>query len=399
MSTNRGVPQTVTFDVEGFIAATKKQKMTRKIKLNLFLATKKKATFSDTQAGKYQCFPIWKVTKKQNNPEMSVKVFNERLAASGLGDVNLPAQTKGIMFTKHPDTNTLTMVPFNADTRAPEAPTASEIVMVLTPMCRIVKAYGFNAGRGWTSDMPKPNQCIYFGPPNPDDRAEWDRMCNPISHGLIDELCKALKKHGTCIKSDPVDKAMKAEAKKGTDAVFATWVKQQLALPGSPHMSTVKKLIDDPNESIVATKAYVGTGDGSRSDMDDLVDADTAAAFEAEYGPKWKTRPTPLFYKGKQVAAKDYLQTAARLQGALAYIELGYKAYTNATNKVLSIKPFLAKIVISELGPETGGGSAIVDVVGMTEDGVLDVSADNDDLDVIAAAEAEERPAKRSKTN
>ena len=332
-----------------------------------------------------------------------VTQFNQRIASSGHGDVNLPAKNKKIVFAKHPETHQLTMLPSNVASGVTEQPSPSEIVTVVTGMVRIVNAYGFRAGRGWSADQPKPNQCIYFGPPNPDDREAWDDMHYPIANGLIKELCKALRAHGTCIKGDPVDKAMKAEAKKATPAEFEKWVMQQLALPGSPHMSSVKKLIDDPKDVLVVTKAYVATGDGTKSDMDKLVDAETAAVFDVEYGPKWKTRPTPLFYKGKQVPAAKYLATAARLQGALAYLELGYKAYTNATNKVLSIKPFISKIVISELGPESGGGSAIVDVVGncLTEDVVADVSADadeDDDLAVLAAADEEdERPSKRQK--
>lgn len=289
------------------------------------------------------------------------------------------------------------------------------IIKILTSLCEIKGAFGVSPlkfGKYFDpASSQKPNAAIYVGPAG--DVAEWNASMAAIDRKLIEAIAAAFRKEGTCIPNDPTSVSAAKKAKKLDKPEFIDWVEDILAGHGSPHCAHLGKRMGDRSDETAPIKVGKNLFPEAQQMMDTPYDyligsSERLSEIRKHVGVPCRYAPVPIYVNGKMVMPEEYEQVANRLVNSTAYLELGAKIFTNAKNKVFSLKIFLLKIVVSALSDSESREESVVNVSdGPTESSLSKNSSsvtDSDILNVVAVTEAEfgddEGPAqKRAKTN
>jgi len=284
-----------------------------------------------------------------------------------------------------------------------EGRNSAPIIKIITPLCTINAAFGVSPAKFGKYFDPessqKPNAALYVGPAG--DVDEWNNAMASIDEQLIEALAAAFKKEGTCIPKDTAtNAAITKKAKQLGKKELVEWVEDELAGHGSPHCAHLGKRMGDRNDKTIPFNFRKNLFPNADQMMDTPYDyligpPERLEAVRKLVGAPCRYAPVPIYVDGKMVMPEEYEQIACQLPNSTAYLELGAKLFTNVQNKVISLKLFVLKVVVSSLGEASTRSDAVVDVFdGPSESERVVKEAvevnEADILDVVAATEAEE---------
>jgi hypothetical protein len=331
-----------------------------------------------------------------------IAALNERISkAQGMADLVLPgANTRGdklkvIVHEFQEGKKELTLVVKGGDgTVRPslEGRNSAPIIKLITPISTIQAAYGVSPklfGKYFDpNSSQKPNAAFYMGPAG--DVDAWNEEMSAIDSQLVEAFALALKKDGTCIPKDTATNAAIAKKAKLSKKDFVDWVEDELAGHGSPHCAHLSKRMSDRSNKTAPYKFSKNLFPSTDTMMDTPYDTligpkERLDAVRRQVGGPCSYRPPAIYVEGKLVPPEEYEEVASKLQNATAYCELGAKLFTNRPNKVVSLKLFVLKVVVSALGESSSRNDTVVDVFdtaalssvagGVDEADILDVVA------------------------
>jgi len=327
-----------------------------------------------------------------------IAALNGRISmAQGMADFVVPGSAergerlKIISHEFKPGTKALTLVVAGRDGAVRTSLTGSNapIIKIITPMCTVNAAFGVSPSRFGKYFDPdssqKPNAAIYVGPAG--DVATWNANMEALDGQLVEAFATALKKDGTCIPKDTATNSAIAKKSKALGKKeFVEWVEDELAGHGSPHCAHLGKRMGDRADKTAPFNFRKNLFPVSDTMIDTPYDAlvgppERLEAVRRQVGGPCRYAPVPIYVEGKMVLPEEYENVAGRLQNSTVYLELGAKLFTNEKNRVLSLKLFVLKVVVSALGEGTNRNDSVVDVFegtastgsGLTESDILDV--------------------------
>jgi len=309
-----------------------------------------------------------------------IAALNERISlAKDMADFIVPGavsrgdKLKVVAHEFQPGRKELTLVVKGGDgTVRPtlEGRNSAPIVKLITPLCTINAAFGVSPARFGKYFDPdstqKPNAALYVGPAGDVDK--WNAAMAAIDGQLVEAFAAALKKDGTCIPKDTAtNSAIAKKAKTLGKKEFVEWVEDELAGHGSPHCAHLGKRMGDRSDKTAPFNFRKNLFPNADTMTDTPYDAligppERLEAVRRQVGGPCRYAPVPIYVEGKMVLPEEYETVAAQLQNSTAYLELGAKLFTNVQNKVLSLKLFVLKVVVSALGEGTSRNDAVVDV-------------------------------------
>lgn len=323
----------------------------------------------------------------QKQTDAAIKRLNARIGESTTADFACPGwRARGDVLVVQPETiggqKALTVLVKAKDGQllpSIDGRTSAPMITVLTPMSTISAAFGVSPsqlGRGFDpARSMEPNACILLKPAG--NAEQWHDDMDGICGAFVDAFSKALYANGTCIPKDTVNTAITKKAKTLSPAKFKEWVEELISGPGSPHMAHVAKHLGDEAEDYrFSKKLFSNASADTDTPYDSLIGPpDLISEIRQSLGRSSKYSPVPIYVNSKLVGPDEYEQVSKQLVGSTGYLELWCKCFTNTSNRVVSCKFGVSKLVVSLLAPETSRGDTVVDVSAGDDETTVDVAA------------------------